>query len=230
MLTNVLVLLTGASPDTIGAALQASPDQPQLPVWPSALPARSLTASPGVAAAERGVAAAWADIGAARAKRMPRLDLSAALTGDWVNALGSSTDSLLGVLGASLKLPMFDGGAGAATVDASEARYRAAVAELDAALRDATRGVQDALVAGESALSRQASAQRAVAAAAFTLDAREAQWRAGTVSQFEVEDARRQLAVAQDSAIAASRDAAQAWVALARAAGPQFPLQDLPSS
>src|SRR5690606_4755273 len=125
--------------------------------------------------------------------------------------------------------PLFDGGAGAASVAGGEARYAAAVADLDAALRLAARDVENALAARRSAQNRQISGDRAVAAAEAVLAAREAQWRAGAVSQFEVEEARRQLAAARDSQIAASRDAAQAWVALVRAAGPNFLQEDPPS-
>src|SRR3546814_12735349 len=42
---------------------------------------------------------------------------------------------------------------------------------------------------------------------------------------FELEDSRRQFNGAQESAIAAARDRAQAWVALVRAAGGQVSLQ-----
>jgi outer membrane protein TolC len=61
--------------------------------------------------------------------------------------------------------------------------------------------------------------REAVAAARTTFSATEARWLAGAVSLFELEDARRQLAGAEDSAIAARRDRAQAWVALIKASG-----------
>ena len=51
------------------------------------------------------------------------------------------------------------------------------------------------------------------------LDATQARWDVGAVSLFEVEDARRQLAESQDSAIAAAHDSSRAWVALVRASG-----------
>lgn len=225
-LTNALVALTGASREAVAAVLAAAPDQPAAPPAPDRLPARILLRHPGVAAAERDAAAAWSDIAAARAERMPRLNLGAALTGQWIRALGVTTESQLNVLDLSLAAPLFDGGRGAAGVEGAEARYAAAVADLDIALRGAAREVEDALAASASARVREVSARDAMNAAGFTLRAREAQWRAGAVSQFEVEEARRQFVVAEDSFIAASRDAAQAWVALVRAAGPAILLEE----
>lgn len=223
---NTLVVLTGTSSGEITTAMASAPEQPDAPQIPDGLPATLLRTNPGVVAAERNVAAAWADIAVARAERMPRLDLTAALSGQWVRALGSTNDSSLGSIGAGLTLPVFDGGRGKAAVSASEARYRAAVADLDIALRGAARDAENALAAGDSAQSRTLSAQRAAQAAVRTLKAREAQWQTGTISQFEIEEARRQLATALDNVITASRDQAQAWVALMRATGAQTEFQE----
>jgi NodT family efflux transporter outer membrane factor (OMF) lipoprotein len=220
VLTNVLVVLTGDTAATITAVLSQSIPQPEPPLSPSAVPARLLKSAPGVVAAEREVAAAWSDIAVARAERLPRLDLTAALSGGWIRARGTTNDTSLSTLGVGLTVPVFDGGRGAAAISASEARYAAAVSDLDIALRAAARDVENALSAAVYSEARQESAKRAVIAAAATLKAREAQWAAGGVSQFEVEDARRQFADTQDSVIAASRDHAQAWIALMRAAGP----------
>lgn len=229
-LTNALVVLTGSSREAVAAVLAGAPDQPVAPPLPASLPAGLLASSPGVAAAEREVAASWADIEAARADRMPRLDLGAALAGQWLHALGSTTETAPGSLGASLIAPLFDGGQGRATVSAAQARHAAALADLDMALRVAARDVENALAAGVSANMRIASAQDAYRAARVTLQAREAQRQAGAISEFEIEDARRQLAAALDSLIAAFRDAGQAWIALVRSAGPAVLLQETPES
>ncbi|MDY6922903.1 MAG: efflux transporter outer membrane subunit [Pseudomonadota bacterium] len=229
-LTNALVVLTGSSREAVSAVLADAPDQPVPPPLPVSLPAGVLASNPGVAAAEREVAASWADIEAARADRMPRLDLGAALAGQWLNALGSTTGSAPGSLGASLIAPLFDGGQGRAAASAAQARHEAALADLDMALRVAARDVENALAAGVSANTRIASAQDAYLAARRTLQAREAQRQAGAISEFEIEDARRQLAAALDSLIAAVRDAGQAWISLVRSAGPAVLIQENPES
>jgi multidrug efflux system outer membrane protein len=152
----------------------------------------------------------------ARAERMPRIELSGLLSGQWLHAAGSS---LLGSLGAGLSAPLFDGGRGAAEVDAASARLRASEAVLRTAVRTAVQDVENALAAIASAVERTSTTKVSVDAAQRTLLATEAQWRAGAVSLFELEDARRQLAAAQDGAIAAARDSGQAWIALVRASG-----------
>ncbi|MFC7379170.1 efflux transporter outer membrane subunit [Brevundimonas sp. GCM10030266] len=225
-LVNALVLLTGAEAATVLDILEAAPFQPPALPPPVRLPGAVLRSSPSVVAAERAAEAAWADIGVARAERWPRIDLTAVLTGQWLNALGTTTESGTGTAGLGLVLPIFDGGRGAAAVAGGEARYAAALADLDRALRLSARDVRNALSAAASARSRELSALDADAAAAATVRAREAQWRAGAISQFELEAARQQAFVARDSVITAGRDAARSWVALVRAAGPDLLLSE----
>src|SRR3546814_17487117 len=73
--------------------------------------------------------------------------------------------------------------------------------------------VEDALAGQQSAQQRVVTSRQAVEAARAALRANEARWRAGAISMFELEDSRRQFNGAQESAIAAARDRAQAWVA-----------------
>jgi NodT family efflux transporter outer membrane factor (OMF) lipoprotein len=197
----------------IAAAMPSAP-----PLQP-ALPATLLAGHPAIMAAEREVAATWAEIGVAKASRLPTLDLSALLTGNWLHASGSTLNFLTWSLAPSLSVPLFDGGSGAANVDASEARYRYALASLHAALRTTVQRIEDALAAQISAEGRVSSTRDFVRAAQLTLVASEAQWRAGSLGLFELEDTRRQYAAAQESAIVAARDRAQAWVGLILAAG-----------
>jgi len=213
--------LTAAPPGDAAAVAQGAPVPPSMAVPPAApaLPATVLARHPSVIAAEREAASAWADIGVARADRWPRINLSAALTGQWLSAGGQSLHLNTWSLGPGLSAPLFDGGAGAAGVDGAEARYRAALANLQAVVRSTVEEVDNALAATASAEARGGPAVDAVAAARVTLVANEAQWRAGSLSLFELEDARRQFAAAQNNAIAAARDRGQAWVALVKATG-----------
>lgn len=226
-LTHTLSLLTGETPEAVIGLILASPGQPAPPPSPDAVPSTLLVTNPAVAAAERAVAAAWSDIETARADRMPRLDLASALSGQWIDALGSQSEASTGAISMALSEPLFDGGRGATAVAAAQARHAIAIADLDLTLRTAARDLRNAIAAGASAQRRSVTAANAVAAAAMALQAREAQWQAGAVSQFELQDARRQLAAAQESEISASRDKAQAWIALVRTVGPQIlPKQD----
>lgn len=224
---NALVALSGM--DAAGVALlvrapagpagAAGAFVPRAPDAAPQLPATVLARHPSVIAAEREAAAAWEDMGAARAQRLPRLDLAAALTGQWIRAAGSTLNFAAWSLGASLGGTLFDGGAGSANLRAAEARYRQAEASLRGTLRRTVQEVENALAAQESARRRALSSADNVAAARTTLAASEAQWKAGAVSLFELEESRRQFSAAQDAQISARRDQVQSWIALVKATG-----------
>ncbi|ATY32202.1 efflux transporter outer membrane subunit [Sphingomonas psychrotolerans] len=229
-LVDALVALSGLDAATIlwllpgDTRAQDAMQMPAPPPFAPALPATILLGHPGVVAAEREVAARWSEIAVARAERLPRIDLTALLTGQWLRALGSSDSYASGSIGAGVTAPLFDGGAGAANVRLAEAAYREAVAQLVFALRTAIRDIEDALAAQQSAIARIETAGEALAAARFTLSASEARWRAGSIAQLELEEARRQSRRAQESAVVAAADRARAWVALVRRTG--TPWQD----
>ncbi|CAB3803659.1 TolC family protein [Pararobbsia alpina] len=184
-----------------------------------ALPATVLLTHPTVVAAEREAAARWSDIAVARADRLPRIDLTAVLTGNWLQALGTAASFQTWSVGGALSAPLFDGGAGAASVHSAQARYREAVANLRQTVLTASQSVEDALAVQLSAEQRMATSQQAVDAGRVSLRADEARWRAGAISIFELEDSRQQFNSAQESAITAARDRAKAWVDLVKATG-----------
>lgn len=231
-LVNALVALSGldaAAVERLAGAttpLHGAARVPQPPPFVPSLPATVLLGNPGVVAAEREVAARWSDIAVARAERLPRIDLSAVLTGQWVRALGSSDAYVSNSVGAGLSGPLFDGGAGKANVRGAQAAYREALAQLTLTIRAAVRDIEDALTAQRSAMLRIATSREAVRAAKRTLEANEARWRAGSIAQFELEDSRRQLRRAQEGVIDAEADQARAWVALMRLTGP---VRDVPA-
>jgi len=220
---NALVALSGkdagAVRQLVGASGAAVAYMPQAPATVPALPATVLASHPNVVSADREAAAAWADIAVARANRLPRLDVAAVLTGQWIRAAGSTLNFTTWSVGPSLAGTLYDGGAGAANVSAAEARYRRTAASLQGTLRSTVQEVENALAAQASAQARIDSTRAAASAARITLDATEVQWKAGSVSLFELEDSRRQFASAQDAEISARRDHALAWVALVKATG-----------
>jgi len=226
--TNALATLAGKDPGTVRSMAAASPMGsagatpvaiPHPPVAVVALPAELLSRHPAVVAARSEADAAWSEIGQARANRLPRLDLAATLAGQWLSAAGTGVTFATWSIGPSLSGTLFDGGAGAANVDAAEARYRRAVAVVQSTLRTTMQDVENALAAQVSAQVREQSAGDALAVARTLFASAEAQWRAGAIGQIDLEDSRRQLATAQTDAITARRDLAQAWVALVKATG-----------
>jgi multidrug efflux system outer membrane protein len=226
--THALYVLTGLSGVEVGSVVLDSgeeppentpPFMPVSPELPLPLPATVLANHPDLIAADRDAAAAWSDIGVARAARLPRIELGAILTGNWLRAAGSTLNFTTWSFGPTLTAPLSDGGAGASSIDAAGARYRAAVARLRQAVRRVVQDVEQPLAFEESSRVRMTSAQEALAAARDTFLVTERRWRAGATSLFELEDARRQRAAAEDAAIAATRDHAQAWIALIKAIG-----------
>lgn len=192
---------------------------PTPPAMQAVLPAMVLRDHPSLVSAERSLAAAWSDIAVARAQRLPTISLSAALSGQWLRAVGSSVSFTNWSAGPGLTVPLFDGGASAANVDAATGRYREAAATLQATLRTVVQNVEDALAFQTSAEERVKSSQDAVDAAQLSFRASQAQWRAGAISMFELEDVRRQRLTAEENFIAAKRDQGQAWISMMQATG-----------
>jgi outer membrane protein TolC len=199
---------------------------PTPPPMRPAVPATVLLSHPIIISAERETAARWSEIAVARAERLPQIDLVAALSGNWLQAFGTHSFFETASGGGNLTGPLFDGGAGVANVRASEARYRQAVENLRNSVRTVAQNVEDALAAQQSAEQRVSTSHDAVVAGRIALRAKEASWRAGAISLFELEDARRQFNTAQESEIAAARDRAQAWVDLVLASADSASVED----
>lgn len=196
---------------------------PEVPALQPALPAVVLAQHPALLGAQRTADAAWEDIGAARAARLPSLNLSSLLSASWIQ-LGALQQSInTWSLGATLAGPIYDGGAGAANVAAARGRYDEAVAVLRQTLRDTVRDVELALIAGSSASDGVREAAATLVAAQDLFRASEAAQQAGRLSLFDLELARSALLSAQTSLIAAQRDRARAWVALIKATANPLP-------
>lgn len=184
------------------------------------IPARLLAQRPDVFRAEREVAAASAEVGAARADRFPRLSLSGAIAQGKLRTGGTTSDLETWSIGPlALTLPLFDGGRRAAEVDAAEARYREAVASYTASVRQAVREVEEALVLLESARERSEDARIAVEGYRASFNATEARYRAGLASLIELEDQRRVALAAETALVSLQRERVAAWIALYRAVG-----------
>jgi len=222
-LVNALAALSGLEGSEVRSLLATGEPVAAPPPFTPALPATVLLSHPTVVAAEREVAARWSEIAVARAERLPRVDLAATLSGQWIRALGAARSYGARSTGLSLAGPLLDGGAGAARVRGAQARYREAAAHLDLTVRTLARDVEDALTAQQSAMERIETSHDALGAATFALEANAARWRIGAIAQVELEASRRQYNQAQDSAAAAAADRARAWVALVRTTGAPNP-------
>ncbi|MDR3411892.1 MAG: efflux transporter outer membrane subunit [Formivibrio sp.] len=183
------------------------------------LPAHTLMQRPDMAAAERELAAASAEIGGAEAARYPSLTLTGSVGFQTLRTGGITLDDKLWSFGPALSLPIFDAGRRAANVDAAQARYNEALANYTGRARQAVREVEQALVRLNSASARESDAQRAAEGYDKVFKAAEDRWRVGTGSLLELEDTRRTAVASCTQLLTVQRERIAAWISLYRAAG-----------
>ena len=185
-----------------------------------AVPARLLAQRPDIAAAERELAAASADIGVAEADRYPRLSLAGNVTPTRSRLDGSPTISVTTwSIGPSLTLPLLDGGRRAANADAARAQYAAAEAAYRGKVRNAVREVEEAMVRLASVAERMKDTTAAAAGYRESLEGARTRQRAGLGSLMELEEARRTAYAADAAVVALEYEGVSAWISLYRAAG-----------
>lgn len=218
---KALVLLTGRDEPGLRAAL--APRQGLLPqaqgLAVESVPAQLLRQRPDLAAAERRLVAAAAEVGVADAARYPRLTLSGNVARAAYHGGGAELEGLRWGFGPSLVLPIFNAGRIQANVDAAQARYEEARAGLDLQLRQAVREVEEALVRLDAARRREADAQRSAEGFRKFFLSTQQRWQVGAGSLIEMEDARRRALAAQATLLAVQREQAAGWITLYKAVG-----------
>ena len=158
---HAIAVLIGEPPAQL--SLPASDVPLALPAIPAGLPSALLQRRPDVAAAERRVAAANADVGEATSAFFPDLVLSA--TGGLESSHLASwlaLPSRFWAIGPALAGTLFDGGRRTQELHAAEARQDAAAADYRQAVLVAFREVEDNLASLRVLADEQASQQRAV--------------------------------------------------------------------
>jgi NodT family efflux transporter outer membrane factor (OMF) lipoprotein len=223
--TKALVALTGLpEPDLKKKMAPALIKSSQAaPFLIASVPAQTLTQRPDVFAAERDVIVASAQVGHAKAQRLPRLSLNGSIGALRTTSQGSATNLDTWSFGPlSLSLPLFDGGQRAANVTSAEANYTQAVAVYRGKVRQAVREVEEALINLQSADARKLDAEVSATGYAQSLQATQARYSQGLASLVELEDARRSSLAAQSAQLALALERNRAWVALYRALGGGF--------
>lgn len=162
LLEHAIALLVGKAPAELSIA--SAPWLTTVPAVPLALPAQLLQRRPDIAAAERAVAAANAQIGIARSAYFPGVTLTAAYgsASSSVPALFNASNAVWS-LGLAVAQTIFDAGATTARVDQARAAHDAAVANYRQTVLTAFQAVEDQLatirsLAGQEAQRRAASA------------------------------------------------------------------------
>ncbi len=197
-LFHAMAVLVGQAPAnfTLPAGDWKSTTVPALPVG---VPSGLLQRRPDIAASERRVAAANAQIGVARAAYFPSLTLSA--NGDQTSSSLSklfNASSFAWSLGVSLAETIFDGGARTARVDEAEANWKQSVATYRQTVLTSFQGVEDQLSASGSLEQQQSLRRLASQAADQTEQIMQNQYSQGLVAYTDV-------VTAQASALSARR-------------------------
>jgi NodT family efflux transporter outer membrane factor (OMF) lipoprotein len=158
-----------------------------VPQIPAGVPSQLLERRPDIAAAERRVAAANAQIGEAKAAFYPDLTLSASaglestFFAPWLTA-----PSLFWSIGPQLVGTLFDGGKRDAALKGATAQYDGSVADYRQTVLVAFQQVEDNLSELDTLASEAQSQRRATAAAERSLKLTQNRYQAGAVSYLDV--------------------------------------------
>jgi len=221
VIVKALVALTGLDEPAVRAQLARGAGRLPAPreFAVREVPAALLSQRPDLAAAERELAAASADIGVAEGARYPRLSLLGSIGPLRLDSGSASITTTSWSIGPALEVPLFDGGRRVANVEAARAAYVTAESVYRERTRRAVREVEEALVRLAAAADRETDAQAAVAGYRVSYNAAQVRWRSGLGSLLELEETRRLLLSAESTLAAQQRDRVAAWVALYRALG-----------
>jgi len=194
---HAIAVLVGESPSTLSIAVADTAIAPA--AIPAELPSTLLERRPDIAAAERRVAAANAQIGVARAALFPSVALGGqggfqAASGNLLSAPNSFW--ALGPLSAALAI--FDGGARRANVRISRAQYDEAAAHYRETVLTAFREVEDDLSDARHLIEQERNQHEAAMAAERTRDLALTRYRDGASDYLEV-------TIAQTAALDAER-------------------------
>ncbi len=219
---KALVALTGWSEPDLRQKLAlfalASPQQGMTDI--SSVPADVLGQRPDVYSAARELNAASFEVGSARAQRYPRLSIGGNIAANRFTSRGFTQRFNTWSIGpVALTVPLFDGGAADANVDAAKARYEEAAGKFRGTVRQAVREVEDALVNLQSTTDRGGDTLVAAEGYRASFAGTEARYKAGLASLGELEEARRVLLAAQSAVVLLERERRNAWIGLYKALG-----------
>jgi multidrug efflux system outer membrane protein len=182
------------------------------------VPAEVLLLRPDVMAAEQRLAAAQANVKAARAAFFPRIALTA--------NIGTASAGLMGLFKAgawafqpTVSIPLFDAGRNQAGWDLAKARELAVVAQYERTVQQAFREVADQLAARASLAIQASAADRSLQAQQHRLQIQRQRYQAGLSGYLEVLESERELLVAEQSQVAVRRSQLEAMVGLYKALG-----------
>ena len=218
---HALALLLGLAPSALANDLPPPEQRAAAPLEvPPGLPSELLERRPDIRAAERTLAAAMADIGAAQADLYPRISLTGALQ---LASRSLSTlvdaDSRQGSLGGKLVFPLLGRDRLHATVDLRQAQADEAALAWRKTVLQALREVEDALARLDADRRRVHDLRDAAQAAQDAADSAGVAYRHGLTVAADLLSAREAQLAAEDAALQGEAASAHDAVALYKALG-----------
>jgi NodT family efflux transporter outer membrane factor (OMF) lipoprotein len=228
-LEHAIAVLVGKPPGDFSIKVAVMPSR--VPVTPPGVPSALLERNPGIAGAERTMAAQNEQIGIAIAAYYPDITLTASLgvASTMVSNLFNASNAVWAI-GSSVDETVFDAGLRAAMVEQARATYEEDIAAYRQTVLAAFQSVEDQLAA------LRILAEQAVAEDATVRDAREAerltlnQYIAGTVAYTSVIVAQTTALTNEITALTVLQNRLTASVALISALGGGWNSSELPAA
>jgi len=217
---HAIAVLVGEQASSFSVAPRPLPSDVQPPAVDPGLPSQLLERRPDVAAAERRVAAANANIGVARAAYFPDFSMQAAA--GWQSVAQStwlSAPSRYWSVGPQGLLTVFDFGAHAAQAAEAHAAYDEQVADYRGTVLTAFQDVEDNLAALRQLERESISQAAAVEAAQGALDQANYRYKGGIVTYLEVVSTENAALAARLAALGIETQRLTATVQLVQALG-----------
>lgn len=165
---------------------------PVPPTPPAGLPSALLENRPDIRQAEQALIAENARIGIAKAALYPSITLTGSYGGESLELSDLlKTGARIWTLGIGLDLPIFDSGKRKSRVEQVTAKQKQALAQYQAAIQNAFREVNDALVTRRLNAERDQSLSQSEASAKKALTVAENRYKSGYSAYLEVLDAQR---------------------------------------
>ena len=226
---HAIATLIGQPASTFSLAV--SPTLKELPVIPPGIPSQLLERRPDIAAAERRMAAANAQIGVAKTAYFPLLSLTGSGGFEGTNfANWFSGPSALASVGASAVATVFDAGRRRSLTDQAQAAYDQNVANYRETVLNAFQEVEDNLSALRILENEAKTQEAAVAAAEHSLQLSTNRYKGGVSNYLEVITAQNIALADQRTSVDILRRRVTAAVLLIKALGGGWSAVQLPSN
>jgi len=215
---RALEVLLGRYPANNVELAETLPEAPPPP--PAGLPAQLLERRPDVIAAERRVAAAFANLDQTKAAQLPRIALTGAGGGTSTDLLNIfNGPSLLYQVAGSVLQPIFDAGLRGAQEEEADATRRAAIALYASTALAALQDVENNLDAVTVFAQREGILETAAEEAGTAYALAQLQYAEGAIDLIDVLSFQQRLFAAERNLVAVRRQRIEQWVALNLALG-----------